>query len=609
MKSVRRVSRILPLLAGHLVGCGYGAKPNETAAAPDASNDTAVTADTADGSHSSRDSAVDTGAADTADAATETTAATRWCGDDVFDSAVYEWLTDDGTSTVGMWDPSALRVPSPPSGDASLWAWTGGVPVEWVDGVTELGQNADPVYLPPLTHRALMPAAPTGYGPLPDPYLMFPAPTPDGISYVAARIAGPSAHRFDPSGYTAGSANGEVDVNGDGTVDVVYAAATGDFPYQSELAWSPGAWFGPRDTPTTNVTRFRCGAVPRHSDDNMLDAVIATPIRGGDVDGDGVDDLMGAYRHTVVSVDIDWWWTASPFVYDMAGLREHGWSGARYAFMERLPPDIPGDDLSSAPELWNWTWGWGQPIVTRDLDGDGLAELAVNGSIFRADLAGGTMEEFPIVDDVPGSPYVDTTMSYDVPTFRPLEEDWNGDGYDDWIMLLDKEWAPYGGTRYRPTSLRFMSGLQRREDGAIHLADAWATVSGQLPFEGAGLLPTIHMASVMPHWWTRPDGTAPDVASQPGFVVSSYGVARIFTPSNLPAGNWDMDDVALTLFDGPTLETSGYADAPPWIGGRAVIDDLDEDGRADVVFGATAADSSYEMRVLYGRTLFEAGAL
>ncbi len=601
------MSRILLLLAGDLVGCSGASKPADTASLADTGADATVDSGwhptvepewfpNADGVTTTDTSVTDTSG--TPEVVQEGCGAEGETDGAISDSTTYDWLPSDGAAMGGVWDPSTLDVPLAPTEDRSLWAWTGRVPVAWPEGIERMEQEAELNYHPPLPRRALMPTSHRwDYEWVPRPRELIPVPTSDGIQYRVARIEDEYYGSYHEANLTMGEPNAQIDVDGDGLADVLYGSTRYGTTWRPVMKWSSGPWFGLRGSPAMTIER-RCGGTFGRERDFIQFPMFATPIRGGDMDGDGIDDIAGGYLHIIGSEVGYQHATVSPFVYSMAGFRTEGFGGTQSAELVRLPPvpsyyEHPWDHVD-----WAWGYTWKTPMVTRDVDGDGLAEIAVNGSFFMPDLATGTMDEVPILNDTEGMPFVDPVEADEAPVFRPLEEDWNGDGYDDWAILFSDAYARWRAGAVM--SFYIVSGAPRRDDGAIHLSDAWATVEGDM---------IIHMASVMPHWWTRPDGNAPDVASQPGFVVSSYGVARIFTPSNLPAGSWDMDDVALTLFDGPTLETSGYADAPPWIGGRAVVDDLDEDGRADVVFGATAADSSYEMRVLYGRTLFEAGAL
>ncbi len=589
------------LTAGNLPACADPAKPVDTGANTAVDSGWHPTVEPEWFPNADGVTTTDTSVTDTSDTGGGSSGVIEGCGwegyGEIHDATTYEWLASDGAAMGGAWDPSTLEVPMAPTEDRSLWEWTGRVPVVWPDGIEPLIQDAEPMYLSPLARRALMPTSHEwGMSEAAVPHEIIPVPTSEGIQYRVARINEPYYSAYNEYGLTYSKPNAQLDVDGDGLLDVLYGAQE-TVTLRPAMWWSSGPWFGLRGAPATDIER-RCGGTLDSTPDIGVFPRFATPIRGGDMDGDGVDDIAGGYVHTFGYEYNFTHATVSPFVFSAASYRESGFEAASSAVLSRPAPYIYGDYPWNQVE-WTWAYTWLTPMVTRDVDGDGLAEIAVNGSFFMPDLTTGTMEEVPIVDDAWGMPFFDPLWALEAPVFRPLEEDWNGDGYDDWAILFSDADSRQAAYRY-PTSFRVLSGAPLRDDGAIHLSDAWATVRGDMP---------IHMASVMPHWWTRPDGTAPDVASQPGFVVSSYGVARIFTPSNLPAGSWDMDDVALTLFDGPTLETSGYADAPPWIGGRAVIDDLDEDGRADVVFGATAVDSSYEMRVLYGRTLFEAGAL
>lgn len=285
----------------------------------------------------------------------------------------------------------------------------------------------------------------------------------------------------------------------------------------------------------------------------------------GDVDGDGFDDLA-------IGAPSTW----SPYsdradlegkVYLVSGLGTGGSFGldaAEITWRGEAPDDCFGASLASG-----------------DVDGDGLSDLAMGAPVSQmngSDSGGAYLMLGANLDGDAGAAEADVLVlgaedEQCAGGALSLDGDIDGDGLKD--LLISGHWSGHwcdGGGAY----LALADSLSALVD--LTDADARWTVPRSDPYVGQALVSPGDMDG---------DGLDDVVIASPGQDLSreSYAGAIFLVPGAVASGTEELYDVATAIWEGESEED--------WLGWSVDgAGDLDHDGRADLVFGATGVDGA-----------------
>ncbi len=276
------------------------------------------------------------------------------------------------------------------------------------------------------------------------------------------------------------------------------------------------------------------------------DGMGGPPGCAGDVDGDGVEELLLAAEE----------WTDVPT--DRLLVLGGPWDGA-----SGLPEPL-GEVTGRYGESTHLLASGG------DSDGDGLPELVLQARVW-GDPDASVPDEllvFPAsiegAHDVGAAPVILTTGPDELSDHALLDADYDGDGFDDLVVTSYDR-------RTRPAYARVFPGPLA---SALELADAAATLDnvGDESLDASTLLRLVTPGDV--------DGDGLDdlaLSNCPG----RSGYCTVYVVPAPAAGTAHIPDIALGLVAGE--EPPGH----PGYYGLAAVGDLDTDGRADLAFSSS----------------------
>ena len=396
-----------------------------------------------------------------------------------------------------------------------------------------------------------------------------------------AKITGRAAG--DYAGITVESAG---DVNGDGLMDFLIAA-----PYEDESGMGSGAvyvFFGRTDRLPNSLTVD--DADVRLLGENEADNA-GTALAGvGDVDGDGLDDILIGARYQAEGGPYA---GAAYLVYgsELVQGSSQGLGDLGVKFVGERFHDNAGASVASAG----------------DVDGDGLADLLI-GSYRNDTQAEDAGAVYVFLASSLGSSSVVDVSSADFILLGENQDDnagfslagagdVDGDGLHD--LLVGARYSATGGLY--AGAVYVVLGAQLTDPGPVALADATCKLIGEEVSDYAGL-------SVASAGDLDGDGRSDVLVGAPGQdrgAVDSGAVYGVWSTQLVNCGQRDLSDAAFVLY--------GEAEGDGVGGSIESIPDLTGDGVRELLVGVARQDASADeagaVYLVSGEDLREGGEI